>query len=95
MRHTLTKLSSPGYTFQTSHQILVYNQIENEICEMCMEECENAKKRKQIDEQELFDYSEKYHRITELAIQEMLATSCGAEFFYEEDLEELDEEEKN
>jgi len=91
MTYTLTKLSSPGYTFQTSHQIVVYNQIESEICEICLEECENVKKRNQIEKQELFDCSEKYHRITETAIQEMLATSCGAEFFYEEDYEDYED----
>jgi len=85
MTYTLTKLSSPGYTFQTTHQAVVYNQIENEICESCLNECESVQKRKQIDNQELFNYSEKYHRITELAIQEMLGTSCGAEFFYEKE----------
>jgi hypothetical protein len=88
MTYSLTKLSSPGYTFQTSHQIVVYNQIENEICEICLGECESVQKRKQIDNQELFNCSEKYHKITEAAIGEMLSTSCGAELFYEEDYED-------
>ena len=90
MRYELTKLSSPGYTFETTHQKLIYSQLESAICTDCLNECESVLKRKEIKISELWNYSEKYADLTDSAINQMLMTSCGVEFY----LEELQEKEK-
>lgn len=66
MLYTLTKLSSPGWEFTTTHQHLVLDQLEPFICSTCIQDLGNGLNLLPADSQ-LF---------------ELLSTSCGAEFYY-------------
>ena len=68
MTYVLTKLSSPGWEFSSTHQDLVLEQLEQFICRTCIKDLG--------DSLELLP--------TESQLFELLGTSCGAEFHYEE-----------
>jgi hypothetical protein len=88
MIYTLDKMSYKGWTFETSHKEVALEQLSDFICNECAEECPTYVEYIKIPNIDTYNYPERYKDLVDVAIGELLGTSCGAEFDYEEKEEE-------
>ena len=82
--YILNKISYKGYEYHTEHIDNVYWQLRNDCCDDCLSDCKSTNKIDKISHKDLYSNTDKYQKLLEEAIHELLATSCGAEYILED-----------